>query len=368
LVLTYFKGANLARADLDSADLQKAVFEDSVLIGANLSRANMMQANLQDADLSGADLMFANLQGANLHSANLTGANLQWANLENADLSDATLENATLEGASLVSANLHQTNLTNANLTEADLKGAIYEPQLKSTPDLITFLSVKNLRLIHVEDINNSRASLTELRSAYKEVGIRSMEHQITAMIKYHEMQKGWRDGGWQWVESSVGFLLFYLTCDYGAAPIRPIEILLLSMLFFAVSYRAALSRANKTSGIICIWSPKRFVRWDKIKKINNNPKLFSRLLNNYFLANEINSLQKQCRLFGLAIFFSALSAFSIGWKEINVGNWISHLQSREYTLKGKGWVRAVAGFQSLFSAYLIVLWALCYFGRPFDW
>jgi hypothetical protein len=67
------------------------------------------------------------------------------------------------------------------------------------------------------------------------------------------------------------------------------------------------------------------------------------------------------------ALYFSVLSAFSIGWRELNVGNWISRIQSYEYNLRATGWVRTVSGLQSLLSVYLLALWALTYFGRPFE-
>ncbi|MGH8614943.1 MAG: hypothetical protein ACREYF_23715, partial [Gammaproteobacteria bacterium] len=66
------------------------------------------------------------------------------------------------------------------------------------------------------------------------------------------------------------------------------------------------------------------------------------------------------------AIYFSLLSAFHIGWRELNVGNWITRLQFHSYTLQARGWVRAVSGFQSLMGVYLLALWVLSYFGRPF--
>jgi hypothetical protein len=68
----------------------------------------------------------------------------------------------------------------------------------------------------------------------------------------------------------------------------------------------------------------------------------------------------------GSALQFSVLSAFHLGWRELNVGSWIARVQAREYTLRGAGWVWAVAGVQSLLSVYLLALWALTYFGRPF--
>ncbi len=67
------------------------------------------------------------------------------------------------------------------------------------------------------------------------------------------------------------------------------------------------------------------------------------------------------------ALQFSVLSAFHLGWRELNVGNWIARIQAHEYTLRATGWVRAVAGVQSLLSVYLLALWALTYFGRPFQ-
>ncbi len=69
----------------------------------------------------------------------------------------------------------------------------------------------------------------------------------------------------------------------------------------------------------------------------------------------------------GLAIYFSVISAFHVGWRDLNVGTLITRMQPREYTLRAKGWVRVVSGAQSLFSVYLIAMWALTYFGRPFE-
>jgi hypothetical protein len=66
-------------------------------------------------------------------------------------------------------------------------------------------------------------------------------------------------------------------------------------------------------------------------------------------------------------LYFSLLSAFNIGWREVNVGAWMARLQPREYTLRATGWVRTVAGLQSLLSVYLLALWVLTYFGRPFE-
>jgi len=64
--------------------------------------------------------------------------------------------------------------------------------------------------------------------------------------------------------------------------------------------------------------------------------------------------------------YFSFLSAFSIGWKEINVGYWIQRIQFQENTMQATGWLRTISGLQSLISVYLLAMWALTYFGQPF--
>jgi uncharacterized protein YjbI with pentapeptide repeats len=368
LVLTYFRSSDLSRANLEDANLTSAIFADATLVSADLERANLSNANLEGANLRDANLKFANLEGANLASADLTGADLEWANLNNADLTDTNLEDATLISASLVGARLQQTILANADFMNANLANAIYQPKLNSLPGLIGFLGANNFNRIKFENFNSSRAALTELRNAYMTLGIRSMEHSITAVIKHNDVLDGWAAGGWSGVESTLGYVFFYLSCNYGAAPVRPIEILLVSILLFAIPYRLSIAIANRHAGIIAIWTPKRFSHWNKITKIHNSPFMLSKQLTDSMVQKNKHKFIQQIRLWRLAIFFSLLSTFSIGWREINVGNWISHLQAREYTLKGKGWVRALAGFQSLLSAYLVVLWIVCYFGRPFEW
>ena len=67
------------------------------------------------------------------------------------------------------------------------------------------------------------------------------------------------------------------------------------------------------------------------------------------------------------ALYFSVLSAFHFGWRQLNLGNWIVRLQRREYTLTATGWVRSVSGVQSLVSLYLVVIFLLTYFGDPFS-
>jgi hypothetical protein len=56
-----------------------------------------------------------------------------------------------------------------------------------------------------------------------------------------------------------------------------------------------------------------------------------------------------------------------VGWRELKVGDRIQRLQAKEYTLHATGWVRTVSGAQSLIGVYLLAMWALTYFGHPFE-
>ena len=130
-------------------------------------------------------------------------------------------------------------------------------------------------------------------------------------------------------------------------APSRALSTIAVLILIFFLSYAYAV-RAPKRDGIWRIWSDER-VRDDLG---SDKPELLS--------ATGFSAMK-------MALYFSLLSAFHIGWRDLNVGNWITRVQPREYTLRASGWVRTVSGIQSLLSVYLLAIWALTYFGRPFE-
>jgi TIR domain/Pentapeptide repeats (8 copies) len=99
--------------------------------GACLAKADLQHANLNDAWLNVADLSEADLQGANLvqgclRGANLRGANLSDANISSADLIDADLCGTRLNGAQGYYTDFGRANLQGAQLLKADLSGASF--------------------------------------------------------------------------------------------------------------------------------------------------------------------------------------------------------------------------------------------------
>jgi hypothetical protein len=52
---------------------------------------------------------------------------------------------------------------------------------------------------------------------------------------------------------------------------------------------------------------------------------------------------------------------FNLPFKEVEVGEWLRMISSREYEFYTRGWVRTFTGFMSLLCFYLMALWVLSF-------
>jgi len=310
--------------------------------GAAFYKAILIKADLSDADLEGAKLNGAHLEKAILSSANLNDAKLSGAHLDRANLTEAKLKGADLKGAFLENANFFHANLEDANFRPKSVRGLIFEP----TPGTLSYIgrmdvvaslaAAKGLQQLTYKE---SPLGLIELRDAFKKNGFRDQERELTYAIKHNERVK---TNGPLW--SGITYILFELPSGWGMHPGRPLFIMLFLIPFFAFAYTIALYRSGP-AGIYREWNPKR---------IHKEP-----------VEEELKRLGSK-KAYLNALYFSVLSAFHIGWRDLNVGTWITRMQPREYTLRATGWVRVVSGIQSLISVYLLALAVLTYFGRPF--
>jgi hypothetical protein len=346
-------GIHLNEAQLDAADLTDAKLHGAKMIGAHLSGADLSGAKMVDVDLSkkkgseeGSDL-----RKAILRETVLIDANLSEACLNGADLSGADLSGADLSGAKLIGAPLNETKLGDAFLMKADMANVVFQPKPNALPHIPFFATAKNLSAMKFENLPHG---LVELREAFKKGGFRKQEREITYAIKHTERHKLWDDKEstlWNKAESVFYYIFFEITCQYGMNPGRPLVLLIPLIIIFAIPYTIVLKISPRKDGIWKAWIPER-ARKDLGAK---DP----------YLLNHINL--KLYSALGFGFYFSILSAFSIGWRELNVGNWIARIQRREYILRATGWVRTVSGIQSLISVYFVGLWVLSYFGRPFE-
>lgn len=304
--------ANLCEADLRKAQLAKA----------NLRRANLVRAKLREADLN----------GANLSRSDLRGANLRWAILTNTDL--------------------HETKLRDADFREADLAFSVFEPEPGSLPITREITRARNLSQM---TFNNSPHALVELREEFKRAGMWEQERAITFAINRAKSLQDWRQGIGGKLKSAFNYMLFDITSNYGMSPGRPLLWLSCLILVFSLPYMIALNSLGK-GGIWVVWSA------DRIGKDEGSDQPLR--VSVEFTLRRPNQVT---RMVGLALYFSLLSAFRIGWRDFNVGSWIARLQAHEYSFHATGWVRTLSGVQSLISLYLLVLSVLTYFGRPFE-
>lgn len=390
-------GASLSRADLTDANLSNANLSGAFLLSAKLAHSNLTDADLSNANLSYVDLSEANLSqsvlsmavlyGANLSgldlrtarlseayfaAANLSGAILIGADLANSDLSDvifrkailsdANLSGANLSGADLVEADLTRVNLSGANLSGADLSDTQYDPKPDSLPDLSSLLTAINLDRL---GFAKSEARLVELRSALADAGLRDVERQVNCAIHRGRQRRGWRDDQ-DWggnLNALFNLLLFDYTCAYGMLPGRPLILMCVGILLCSVPYCLVILGKRKTPQS-CIWL---VVAHAGTKPDQRRKRRFRPLAMAGTPSNWRGRLLLFVRAALVSLYFSCLMAFRVGFREINVGNWIARMQCRDYSYSPTGRVRFVSGVQSVFSVYMLALWLLTYFGRPFE-
>ena len=128
-------------------------------------------------------------------------------------------------------------------------------------------------------------------------------------------------------------------------SPARPLYILSILIFAFSLFYMWVMARPSTAASIWRVWDDEKDQPEHKPERVRI----------------------RDCRLPLYALWFSTLSAFLIGWRELNVGTWLTRLNPHEFNLKGSGWVRTVSGIQSVISVYLLALAVLTYFGRPFE-
>ena len=302
----------------------------------------MLDANLSGANLRGADLSGADLRGAFLSNADLRGANLA-ANLSSSDLRGADLRDADLTGAIL----------TAAKLAYANLAGANYAPA--SEPPYPFVAGIKGLSKVRVP--NREETGLVQLRKLLQEAGLRVLEREATYSIEHA------RTSEMMGLPSVIGAFFrragFQWTTAYGLHPFRAMFLIMLIWLLGVPVYCWSIINdpggSQQGGGIYRILPANRIVGRAAEPQIEKEPKVLRVQAADWWSAVPA------------AAYFSLLSAVNIGFKEFTPGDWIRRLQPHEYTLQAEGWTRIVSGTQALLSVFLLAMWVLTQFGRPFQ-
>lgn len=330
-----FRGAclwatNLSGLDLSGADLTGAMLYKSDLRNVNLEQAQLNDARLYKSDLTGADLPKASLNNAVLDCANLTRADLDGVKLEHAKLIRTLVEGVSLAGA---------------NLTDA-----LYEAT--GVPLIRAIYDIKGLPTLHFKD---TKVGLELLRNAFKNSDLRDQEREVTYAIRHTDRLNS------SWWDQALLYVLFEGPAEWGNAPWRPLMLFVAGIgLFFGVY-------------LLLIW-----FRLGEIRRVSAGQTSEVVAGGATSVPHEITTGSTkvgmnvwtetgQCSRWWYVFYFSVLSAFHIGFREIEIGRWLSRMQPREYHLRPSRWIRLASGTQSLLSVGLLALWLLAYFGRPFE-
>jgi len=306
---------------------------------------------------------------ANLNRAILSGANLNRANLSYAELFYTDLNGADLSGADLNSANLSRADLSGADLGDsAYVDRALFEP--KSLPALRGIAAARGLELLTYRE---NPDSLAQLRKQFQEGGFRDQEREITCALKREEAEAAcaickWWEGPIVLTSANCGSFVFNKvffdwTCQYGMSPGRPLILGLLlwfvcSLLYFGFIHTVGESGLYRVYGKSVPDVPSAPHRVERISRRRPRHPRGPWWLIQFFW--------RECLLLRTSMFFSLMSAFNIGFRDINFGRWLRLLTRQEFDIKAVGWARVVAGWQSLISVFLIALWVLTYFSRAF--
>lgn len=287
--------------------------------------------------------------------------------LLDADLSRATLERSNLSLADLRGADLDRSDLAGANFFQADFRVVDFEPI--GDPNLRGIAGARNLELLTYETYPDA---MTHLRQQLRDGGYIEQDRELTYALRHRWTQLRW-EGCWPWaqplaygplrrpearqllkdyqvlplagncVSYAVNKLLFDRTCAYGKSPSRLLFLLFCTWLVSAAVYFKILRSGHGDSGL--------YLRTRDLRKGSE----------------VIEEKRIEHRRAFYALSFSLMSAFNIGFRDVDFGRWLRLLTREEYEIKAKGLARTVAGLQSLTSLYLLALWILTYFGHPFE-
>ncbi|MGA8534815.1 MAG: pentapeptide repeat-containing protein [Candidatus Tumulicola sp.] len=337
-----FANANLAESDLSNVNAYRADFTSAKMIQVNLKRAYLSSANLNHADLSNSDLSFANLIRANLGASNLNAAKL----------SGAVLNGAYLDYANLTDADLSFASVSKAKIAYATVTTAQYAPSSESPDSYVA--GIKGLATLKLG--TGEEVGLVQLRRLLQDAGLQDEERAATYAIERNETRDRLASPilSFNWMAGVGRFVALDLTTAYGMHPIYALGWIVVLGGVFSLVYLFAIVYPTPMSGIVKVFPADRL---DGTEGDPNVEKERKKIL--------VESKHWK-EVVPVAAYFSLVSAVNIGFEQFTPGDWIRRLQSREYSLQAVGWVRVVSGIQALLSVFLLAMWALTQFGRPF--
>jgi len=268
--------------------------------------------------------------------------------LYNLDLGAINFSNADFTNAYFENVNFIQGNIS-SRFDNANMLNVIFEPHIP--PSAINIITAKNLFTMRYY---KNPTGLIKLKNDFHDSGFLDHERKIIHALMKEKTRR---------IDSIIHryfrIILFDWTCAYGMDVWRPILLLLMNIMIFAVLY-FLLTMFSKKSKIIPVKNRHvgdlyktekvEYPIWEE--KVKSTGKTY------------LNAISK---LIEYSILFSFMSAFNYGFREINFGRWIRNLLHEDIDIKTTRWARTASGIQSIICLYLFALWLLIYFSNPFE-
>jgi len=346
-----FQWLGMPQARFNLARFANVVFQKCDLTGARFEHSEFFHAwflecNLTNASFNGEDQS----KGASKRQSERRSTKPSEISFGDSNLTDCNFKFSWMARVEF-----DRCFLSNADMAWAKFDSTMYDPMPNSLPFLPSFATFEGLPDFFYQ---TSPTGITELRNAFKNEGLRREERQITAALCRQQMREGglW-EGRWK-------RLVFDLPSAFGMLPGRPLRILLCLCLVFTLPYTWAILRPTPKLGE----EPGAGENWiwqvpleKRVSSSDSKPRLL------HVDIKKLGLLRGLTWALLLGFFFSLISAFGVGYRDLDVGRWIERIKRDESTLRATGWLRTVSGVQGLMSFYLLVLWLLTYFGRPFE-
>jgi hypothetical protein len=347
IVNVSFSGKHLAGIDFSYANLRGSDFSKTQLEDVSFEGACLIGANFKSSDLWAVTFNSANLWRTDFANTRIAGTLFRQSLLVDTDFSDADMRFIDFASAAYMAAKDPKIFISLMGL-EA-MTWSIQEWSEQNRELAFRCVAPPSDRQSFSLAYSDSQSfSLIRLRKMFTDSGYTDYAKRTTVAIehgKYEEMMysKDWLTE----LEGVTRYVIFGVSTSYGLYPSRALTFLIISVFCFSFIYWPviAIKRRANDKGIF------RILPDDRIVRAKGGYQLMKKKVQKIYLPWR--------RAYLYALLFSISSAFQLGWKDINIGAWVSRLQPREFALVAKGWVRSVAGIQTLVSLGLLVIWVL---------
>jgi len=300
-------------------------------------------------------------------------------------------KNADFSFSKLQGVSFYGTDLTNINISNAVLHGCIekkhsQEVCINSHKKLTNFRGAININHMRYEysEHTNLPIGINEVRKDLRNSGYSREANEVIYFVEHGRLQEIFQDPKAsypQLIEAYLKLALFEMTTEWGINPAKALAILVYIIGFMGILYWIIL---------LITWSYYRYKVTDTgIDLVFPKPNTAT-TEGQFFIEDEgfiTASIFTHCGkqlntappygpdrkdaiwhfhrgLLKHAFWFSILSSFHLGWRDLNVGNWLLRMQPKPYTYRPHGALRTISGIQSLICIYLLVIWFLTTFGN----